>query len=122
MAHVLVVDDEDQMRKLIRIILVQEGHSVVEALNGKMAIEQIKASGVQLVITDVVMPDMDGLELIRFIRKTSSQTKIIAISGAGREGPDLYLNIAEQFGADAILMKPFTSEQLIEKVSALVPV
>jgi CheY-like chemotaxis protein len=120
MAHVLVVDDEIQMRKLIRLILVQEGHSVFEASSSKVAIEHIKVSGIQVVITDVVMPEMDGLELIRFIRKTNSQIKIIAISGAGKEGPDLYLNIAEQFGADAVLIKPFTPDQLIEKVSALI--
>jgi two-component system chemotaxis response regulator CheY len=67
------------------------------------------------------MPDMDGLELIRGIRRTHPRIRILAISGAGKEGPGLYLNIAEQFGADAILMKPFAPDQLIERVSALIP-
>jgi CheY-like chemotaxis protein len=119
MAQVLVVDDEDQVRKLIRLVLEQEGHTVVEASNGKRAIQHILEAEINLVISDVVMPDMDGLELIREIRRTHSRIKILAISGAGKEGPGLYLNIAERFGADAILMKPFAPDQLIEKVSAL---
>ena len=119
MAHVLVVDDEDQIRKLIRLVLQQEGHTVVEASNGKRAIQHIQEAAIDLMISDIFMPDMDGLELIRFIRKTNSRIKVIAISGAGKEGPDLYLNIAEQFGADAILIKPFAPAQLIEKVSEL---
>src|SRR3990172_9301630 len=119
MAHVLVVDDEDQMRKLIRLALQQEGHTVVEAPNGKRAIQHIQEAEINLVISDVVMPGMDGLELIREIRRTHPGIKVLAISGAGKEGPGLYLNIAEHFGADAILMKPFTPDQLIEKVLAL---
>ena len=121
MAHVLVVDDEDQMRKLIRLLLQQKGHTVVEASNGKKAIQHLQEAEIALVISDVVMPDMDGLELIREIRRTHQRIKILAISGAGREGPGLYLNIAEKFGADAILMKPFAPDQLIERVSALIP-
>jgi CheY-like chemotaxis protein len=119
MAQVLVVDDEDQVRKLIRLVMEQEGHTVVEASNGKRATQRIQEAEIDLVISDVVMPDMDGLELIREIRRTYQGIKILAISGAGKEGPGLYLNIAERFGADAILMKPFAPDQLIEKVSAL---
>jgi CheY-like chemotaxis protein len=119
MAQVLVVDDEDQMRKLIRLVLQQEGHTVVEASNGKRAIQHIQEAEIDLVISDIFMPDMDGLELIRGIRRTHPGIKILAISGAGKEGPGLYLNMAEQFGAGAILMKPFAPDQLIEKVSAL---
>jgi CheY-like chemotaxis protein len=119
MAQVLVVDDEDQMRKLIRLVLQQEGHTVVEASNGKRAIQHIQEAEIDLVISDIFMPDMDGLELIRGIRRTHPGIKILAIFGAGKEGPGLYLNMAEQFGAGAILMKPFAPDQLIEKVSAL---
>jgi CheY-like chemotaxis protein len=120
MAHVLVVDDEDQMRKLIRLVLQKEGHTVVEASNGKKAVQHIQENEIDLVISDVVMPDMDGIELIQEIRKAHPKMKILAISGAGQEGPGLYLNIAERLGADAILMKPFAPGQLIEKVSALI--
>jgi CheY-like chemotaxis protein len=120
MAHVLVVDDEDQMRKLIRLVLQQESHTVMEASNGKNAIKAFQGAGIDLVVSDVVMPDMDGLELIKAIRKNHPRVKILAISGAGKEGPGLYLNIAKQFGADAILMKPFTPAELIERVSALI--
>ena len=85
MAHVLVVDDEDQMRKLIRLVLQQEGHTVVEASNGKRAIQHIQEAEIDLVISDVVMPDMDGLELIREIRRTHPGIKVLAISGPGEK-------------------------------------
>jgi CheY-like chemotaxis protein len=87
MAQVLVVDDEDQLRKLIRLVLQHEGHTVVEASNGKKAIWHIQEAEINLVISDIVMPDMDGLELIREIRRTHPGIKILAISGAGKEGP-----------------------------------
>jgi two-component system, chemotaxis family, chemotaxis protein CheY len=119
MAHVLVVDDEGQMRKLIRLVMEQEGHTVVEAPNGKKAIQHLQEAEIDLVISDIVMPDMDGLELIRGIRRNHPGIKILAISGAGKEGPGLYLNMAEHFGADEILMKPFSPDQLIKKVSAV---
>ena len=119
MARVLVVDDEAQVRGLIRLILQPEGCTVVEASDGKRAIKYIQEGGIDLVISDIVMPDMDGLELIKGIRSINPGLKILAISGAGKEGPGLYLNIAENFGADAILVKPFAPDQLIEKVSAL---
>ena len=121
MAQVLVVDDDDQIRKLICLVLQQEGHTVVEASNGKKAIQHIQETVIDLVISDVVMPDMDGLELIKEIRRTLSGMKILAVSGAGKEGPGLYLSIADRFGADAILMKPFAPDQLIKKISALIP-
>jgi DNA-binding response OmpR family regulator len=119
MAQVLVVDDEEPMRKFIRIVLQQDGYSVAESSNGKNAIEIIRDTSIDLMISDVVMPDMDGIELIRETRKAHPKMKILAISGAGIGGPWLYLNIAECLGADAILMKPFSPDQLIEKVSAV---
>jgi CheY-like chemotaxis protein len=120
MAQILVVDDEAQIRKLIRLVLQQENHMVAEASNGKKAIQHIQDAEINLIIADIVMPDMDGLELIREIRKIHPEIKILAISGAGRGGPELYLKLAEHIGADAVLQKPFTPQQLSEKVSGLI--
>jgi CheY-like chemotaxis protein len=119
MANILVVDDDDQMRKLIRLLLQREGHSVVEASDGLEALRLLDAGPVDLVVSDVVMPDMDGLELIRKARKAHPGLRILAVSGAGQEGPGLYLELAGRFGADAVLLKPFERVRLIEEIARL---
>lgn len=120
MSNILVVDDEYQMRKYMLEVLREEGYAVSEASGGKKAIRQIQREGFDLVITDVVMPDMDGLQLIQEIRKRLPTLKILAISGAGWNTPDIYLDLAMGYGADAILLKPFGSLRFIDKVSSLV--
>jgi CheY-like chemotaxis protein len=119
MDKILVVDDEDQMRKYMLDVLRGEGYTVSEASDGKRAIQEIQREAFKLVICDVVMPDMDGLELIQEIKKTLPTLKILAISGAGWDTPDVYLNLAMGYGADAILLKPFGSNRFIDKVSSL---
>ena len=108
------------MRKLIRLLLQQAGHRVAEAADGVAALRHLEKNRVDLVVTDVVMPDMDGLELIVKVRKDHPGLKILAVSGAGKEGPGLYLNLAERFGADAVLLKPFQPERLTAEVGRLV--
>lgn len=114
-----MVDDDAQMRKLIRLLLQQAGHRVAEAGDGVEALRYLQRNRVEVVVTDVVMPDMDGLELITKVRKDHPELKILAVSGAGKEGPDLYLNLAERFGADAVLLKPFAAERLTAEVGRL---
>jgi DNA-binding response OmpR family regulator len=121
MDHVLVVDDDQQMRHYLRVLLEERGYQVAEAANGKEAMVYIREEMVNLVVSDVVMPDMDGFELIREVNKFQPAVKIMAISGAGYwETPDFYLNIAGYLGADAVLMKPFGPSRFIDKVSALI--
>jgi DNA-binding response OmpR family regulator len=119
MDNILIVDDEDQMRKYMLDVLKGEGYAVSEASDGKKAIRQIQRKAFKLVISDVVMPDMDGLDLIQEIRKKLPTLKILAISGAGWNTPDVYLNLAMGYGADAILLKPFGPNRFIDKVSSL---
>jgi DNA-binding response OmpR family regulator len=119
MDNILIVDDEDQMRKYMLEVLRGEGYALSEASGGKKAIRQIQRKAFNLVISDVVMPGMDGLELIQEIRKRHPTLKILAISGAGWNTPDIYLGLAMGYGADAILLKPFGSNRLIDKVASL---
>ena len=117
--RILVVDDNDQMRKMLRLILETARHEVSEAANGKMALHLQKTMPADLVITDIIMPEMDGIELISKIRKITPRVKIIAISGGGKVDPDLCLKIAGQLGADRTLLKPFSKSTIMSMISGL---
>jgi CheY-like chemotaxis protein len=120
MANILIVDDEAQMRKLVRLMLAGGGHDVMEAASGVEALKLLKNKAVDLVITDIVMPDMDGLELIKEIKKIAPAQKVLGVSGGGQNGPDLYLQLAMKFGADRIMLKPFKAKDLLETAAAMV--
>ena len=113
---VLVVDDEAEIRKLLRQVLEHAGYDVVEASNGRQAVAAVDDGGVSLVITDLVMPEKEGIETIREVRKRHGQVKIIAMSGAfgGR-----FLRTAEILGAHATLSKPVRPERLVQTVGEL---
>ena len=120
MADILLVDDDDALRRVINRRLSQEGHIVMaEAANGLMASHYLRVQTPDLMITDIVMPDMDGLQLILETKKKSRHMKILAITGGGATDPDLRLTLAQNFGADCILHKPFRLDDLVEKAQAL---
>ena len=110
---ILVADDEEGIRNLLRHWLQSQGHTVVLVNSAHEAVRLLKAHTFDLVITDVVMPDGDGFELIAAFRKAQPQARIVAISGGGKylQGPDC-LKIARGLGAHAAVMKPFNWEQL----------
>ena len=95
-------------------MLRRAGYEVVEASNGIEGLRLYREKRPHLVITDIVMPKKEGLETILDLKREDPQLKIIAISGGGRVGPESYLDIAEGFGADRILAKPFDSKELLE--------
>jgi two-component system cell cycle sensor histidine kinase/response regulator CckA len=111
--RLLVVDDEAEIRKLLRQFLEHAGYEVAEAANGRQAVAEVDAGGVTLVITDLVMPEKEGIETIREMRTRHRDVKIIAMSGAfgGR-----FLRTAEMLGAHATLSKPVRAEQLVRTV------
>ena len=119
MSSILVVDDDTQVLDVMSEMLKLEGHHVTLAENGKQAVEQVEAEDFDLVITDLIMPEKEGLETISDIKKTHSDLPIIAISGGGRIGPQDYLETARHIGADATLAKPFARKELISTVDAL---
>lgn len=119
MALVLVVEDELSMRRLIRRILSGAGHNVLEASNGFEALSLLAAGAPDLVITDLFMPEKEGIETIRAIREEHADLPIIAMTGGGYHANLELLGMAEKFGANARLAKPFRREELLEAVEKL---
>jgi DNA-binding response OmpR family regulator len=122
MAGILLVEDDKDLREMLKVSLLQRKYTVVEASNGKEALLKFKPSVTDLVITDLIMPDEDGLKVIMKIREIKSSVKIIAISGGGKAGPGNYLNLAKALGADIIFSKPFSINDLIKKIEELLDV
>jgi CheY-like chemotaxis protein len=117
--QILLVDDDDLSRQTIHQMLERAGHLVVSTANGSEALELFRTGRPDLVITDLIMPDTDGLELIQELRKTDGQVRILAISGGGRVNANEYLTVARKFGAAGILAKPFSNQELKEAISAI---
>ncbi|MGH9551886.1 MAG: response regulator transcription factor [Terriglobales bacterium] len=119
MALVLVIDDEPMVRQTIRLVLERHGHQVVEAENGIVGLKKYDEAAFDLVITDILMPEKEGIGTIQDLRARNSAVKILAISGGGRVENLDYLTMAGQLGADDALPKPFEPRQLLEKVAGL---
>ncbi len=120
MAKVLVVDDEDNMRFIIREMLEQDSHEVSEATSGAEAMVEFRRAPVALIITDLVMPDKNGLDLIMDIKQNFPDVNILAISGGGGvNGRFDYIPIAELIGASSVMRKPFKLTELREKVKSM---
>src|SRR5437867_2025259 len=117
MARLLVIDDDPGMRDMLRATLVSAGHEVVVAANGKDAVGLVRAKPIDLVITDMLMPEKEGLETIQELRSQWPQFKIIAISGAPTEWN--VLRMAEMVGALATLPKPFEPHEILVAVNKL---
>ena len=115
-AEILVVDDEEQIRKLIAAILEKKGHTVRMAEEGRAALRELAESKPDLVILDILMPGMEGLETLREMTVKYPDLKVLAMSGAGKVGAPDYLKMAEKFGSCGKLEKPFTTNDLREAV------
>ncbi len=119
MAKILLIDDERAMRQIIFKTLEGAGHAVRQAENGKAGLALFNSHTFELVITDVFMPDKDGIETIREIKAQAPATRILAVSGGGRAGATEFLGLAKLFGADMILQKPFRIHSLLDTVEQL---
>ena len=116
MSKVLVIDDEPGIRTVMCSALEAAGYEVLAFAEGGGAIEHVREEPADLLITDIFMPDVEGLETIREIRRLRPDMPIIAISGIDLEGAD-YLGFARKFGAVATLKKPFWPADLLDLVS-----
>ncbi len=119
MSAILVIDDDPAVREVVREMLRGEGHEVSTADNGRQALEALAAEVFDLVVTDLIMPEQEGIETIAEIRRRDPDIPIVAMSGGGRLGPGDYLETARFLGADATLAKPFGRQELIATVEAL---
>lgn len=117
MARVLVIDDDEEFRTLVRAMLVGVGHEVEEALDGRSGLRMFEERTPDLVITDINMPGMDGHEVIVAFRKLNTEVPIVAISGGGPVAKDELLLNAAALGAVEVIMKPFEFNQLVGAVS-----
>jgi CheY-like chemotaxis protein len=110
---VLIVDDDELMRAVLRKVLERKGFDVVDAENGIRALRLFDTQGVDVVVTDIFMPDEDGLELIQDLLRRKPKLPIVAISGGGSHHVTSLLTVASALGAGAVLPKPFRSSDLI---------
>ena len=121
LTKILLIDDDIFFRELVKDILVDYPVDILEASNGDKGLEIIKNNPIKLVITDIIMPEKEGLESIIEITTKYPGIKILAISGGGSSGNVNYLEMAESLGAHGILAKPFGKDELISELKKLLP-
>ena len=114
--RVLLIDDDMNVRNVVSKMLRRAGFAVVEGENGLRGVTLLKANPVDLVLTDMVMPVMDGIEFIKTARQLNPLLKVIAMSGGGRTCNMDHLQAAREVGACATLQKPFTSRDLLSSI------
>ena len=109
--HILIVEDEQEIRNIMQDMLNTE-FEVYSANNGEQALKLMDRTNIDLLVTDIFMPDRDGLELIREVQKKYSSIKVLAMSGAGNH----YLKVAKSFGASYVMSKPFKKDELTSAI------
>lgn len=119
MPSILIIDDDAQILKMLRQILERESYDVTEAFNGKQGLRLYRENPTDLVITDIIMPEKEGIEIIIELKRDYPDVKIIAISGGGRINPEDYLDIAKKLGAHRIFTKPVERKELLNAVREL---
>jgi DNA-binding response OmpR family regulator len=119
MQKILIIDDESHILLMLKKMLEKSGYEIDLAANGVEGVELFKKSQADLVITDIIMPEKEGLETIREMRRIKPNLKIIAMSGGGKVSADNYLDIAKIFGAAKVIAKPFTKQEMVGAVQEL---
>ncbi|WP_303977892.1 response regulator [Dongia mobilis] len=113
MAHVLLIDDDELVRDMLQTALQLAGHDVTPAGNGREGLEKFAERRPDIVVTDIIMPEQEGIETILAIRRIDQALPIIAMSGGSSLGAVDFLNAARSFGASRVLNKPFSPKDLI---------
>ena len=119
MLKILIIDDEAPVRKLLKKLFEKNNYEVLEAANGIQGIKLFNEQHPDLIISDLIMPEKEGLETIREIKKSNPDVPIIAISGGGLADPKIYLNIARNLGAVRTFSKPIDNEILLSTIKEI---
>jgi len=117
--HILIVDDDEMMRAFIRELLLINDFKITEAANGKLGLKEFRENTPDLVITDIIMPEMEGISFIRELRSHNEEIPIIAMTGNVHGRMEEYLDISSQLGADEILRKPIKSQEFLDAIERL---
>lgn len=120
MKRILLIDDDDLFQNMLKQTLERAGYDVITASNGRIGLQLYQSAHFDIVITDLIMPEVEGIEIITNLRDDYVGIKIIAISGGGRCNPSDYLQIAKKLGADKIFTKPVDRRELLAAVEELV--
>jgi len=120
MNSVLIIEDDEFVMNMLKQTFERAGYEVGTASNGRIGIQLYECKPFDVVITDLIMPDMEGIETISNLRKCNPDVKVIAISGGGRNSPDDYLHLAKKLGAARTFPKPVDRNELLEAVKALI--
>lgn len=121
MKNILVIEDNENMLRMMNDLLKRSGYQVFSAVDGVAGLKIYRAEKPELVITDIIMPDKEGLEVIMDLVKEKPRPKIIAMSGGGMMEPRTYLSLAQKLGADEVLEKPFRPADLLALIEKLLP-
>ena len=117
MGRILLIEDDDAIRQLLMENLARDGHAVTTAGNGREGVERFRPGAYDLVITDLVMPEKEGIEVVQDLRARDPGLKVLAMSGGGHFGAaETYLRLASLLGAGRVLAKPFTPAQFLAAV------
>ena len=119
MQRILIIDDEPHILLMLKKMLERAGYEIELATNGNEGLDRFTRMPSDLVITDIIMPDKEGLETIREMKRMRPDLKIIAMSGGGKISADNYLGTAKIFGASRIIEKPFTQQHMVATVNEL---
>ncbi len=120
MAKIIVIDDTDAMRYSLRAALEEAGHEVVEARDGDEGSRLLSADSFDLAIVDIWMPGLDGISLLKQVRRRNPELSVIIITGGGSQAPLRESKLlAEAHGADAVFIKPFEDDALLQNIDRL---
>jgi len=117
---ILIIDDDAAVSRTLSLILSRAGYEVSAVTSGRKGLQLLTDQKFDLVLTDIIMPELDGIEAIRKIRSDHPGLRIIAMSGGGQIDKADFLHMAEALGADRVLEKPVRSDQLLELVSSVI--
>ncbi len=117
MATIMIVDDDVEIRKILVAVLERCGHVILEAADGRIALELYRCHDIDIVITDLIMPEYDGIEMIIALQQLTPDVKIIAMSGGGFNETDEYLKSANALGALQTFSKPFNIDDIVDAVA-----